>query len=276
MYFYKIIGRSNIGDRINQYLIQDDRFIENNNPDIIFLVGTKENSSEFKQEEYPNSKIIDVSSYKRLNSLTNLRDDNGRSSVYAIPHITYQDDYKDITYFANPGCSAIGSITAIYPILDFVNTNIVLDTKFSKSALTRKSKFNEEKDIMTVVHPFEHTHQKEINYYFNNAYNIKMIPSIIDVSNGISINIHAFKNDNIKIEKDLIFNTLNNYYRWYRDTIMISNKEPFKLKYVINTNKIGIYVKEDEENVLINVVLDNLTVGGAYTAYKNALKIIGE
>ena len=43
---------------------------------------------------------------------------------------------------------------------------------------------------------------------------------------------------------------------------------------VLYTNKTIISVVEDEENILINVVIDNLTVGGAYTAYLNAKNIL--
>jgi len=267
MYRYKIIGRSNIGDKIQFYLAGDNRFCEDcNNPDIIFLVGSKESVMEFDIEDYPNAKIVDVSSHKRLISSTNFVD-SGNNVLYGIPHIT--KDYPNYNYIANPGCSAIGSITALTPIINELTSNIILDVKFSKSSLTRRSSFNDKIGIMNVVHPYTHTHQKEVNYYFGNTHNIKMIPSIIDVPGGTSINIHGFK-------KNKDDNLLNAIYQFYRDNdnIIVSEDIIPEIKDVLNNDKILIYVKEDENNIFINVVLDNLTIGGAYTAYLNAINIL--
>lgn len=271
---YKIIGRSNIGNALKGFLVEDNRFLINeDSPELIFLVGSKESIENFKREEYPNTKIVDVSSHQRLRSSTTIVE-SGNDILYGAHTVTNKNDYKMFNYVANPGCSAIGSITAIYPVMEFLEKNYILDVKFSKSSLTRHSSFNGEKDIMTVVHAFKHTHQKEVNYFFGNNINVKMVPSIIDVPNGIAINIHCFRNNVESEETEFIFSSLKSFYRWNKD-IIISNKRPIELKDVIGTNKIGIYIKEDGDNVLINVVLDNLTVGGAYTAYKNAILLMG-
>jgi len=268
MYKYKIIGRSNIRTYLTKYLIDDENFMEStdDSPDIIFLVGTKENSSDFNIEDYPNSKIIDVSSYKRLSASTKYVD-TGTDIVYGIPNIT--KDYQNYRYVSNPGCSAIGSIMSLDPIIEYLEKDIILDVKFSKSSLTRKSSFNDKKDILTTIHPFKHSHQKEVNHFFGNKYNIKMIPSIIDVPKGVSINIHAFKKD----KNDNLLNELYEYYRDIENVTILSDRLP-ELKDVLYTNKIFIGIAEDEDNILINVVLDNLTVGGAYTAYMNGREIL--
>ena len=270
MYIYRIIGQSNIGNKIEQYLNKDIRFKEDKSqyPDIVFLVGSKESVENIEIEKYPNAKIVDVSSHKRLSSNTNFVD-SGNDIVYGIPHLTKY--YNHYNYVSNPGCSAIGVLTALHPIIDYLKKNIILDVKFSKSSLTRKSSFNDKKDIMTVVHPFKHTHQKEIKYYFGGALNIKMVPSIIDVPNGTNINIYAFKNK----KSDNLLNTLAEFYRDNEEIIILEKGMP-ELKDVISTNKIIISVVEEGKNIFINVVLDNLTVGGAYTAYQNGLKILGE
>ena len=79
-------------------------------PDIIFIVGTKENSENFKIEDYPNAKIVDVSSNKRLSSSTEYVE-SGNEILYGIPNIT--KNYNNYRYIANPGCSAIASIISL-------------------------------------------------------------------------------------------------------------------------------------------------------------------
>ena len=81
----------------------------------------------------------------------------------------------------------------LHPIISYLKKDIILDVRFGKNSLTRRSSFNNKQDIITVVHPFKHTHQKEVNHYFGNSHNIKMIPSIVDIPRGVSVNIHAFK-----------------------------------------------------------------------------------
>ncbi len=275
MYTYKIIGRSNIGKILLNYLNEDKRFSkdENNNPDVIFIVGSKDNAETFNIENYPSAKIIDISSFQRLNSDTPYTKEKDSISLYAVPHISNIQEYKKYDYFSNPGCSAIGSITALYPIIDVLKEDIILDVKFSKSTITRNSSFNDKEGIMTVIYPFSHQHQKEVNRYFGGKKNIKMIPTIVDVPAGLNINIHAFKKDNYKNES--VCKTVSEFYK-DKENIMITDKRSYELNDVINTNKVGILIKEDESNVLINIVLDNMTVGGAQTAYKNALKAMGE
>jgi N-acetyl-gamma-glutamylphosphate reductase len=265
---YKIIGSSNIGEQLKSYLIKDNKFKSvESNPELIFLVGTKESIDNFKREDFPNVKIIDVSSKKRLKSNTPFVE-SGTDILYGIPDITEYKNYYN--YIANPGCSAIGSLMALYPIINFLEKNIILDVKFSKSSLTRKSHFNNQEGIMTVVHPFKHSHQKEVNYFFGNEFNIKMVPSIVDVPSGLSINLYAF----LKDKNTDILSIFKNFYQ--NPNILISEENPFEISEIIGTTKIGFYIKKENENLFINVILDNLTIGGAYTAYLNALHIMGE
>ncbi len=275
LHTYKIIGRSNIGEILKSYLKKNKNFemVSDNTAEIVFLVGSNESNNKFDIAQYPKSKIIDVSTNERLNSATPYNKKEG-DKIYAVPHLTKKSEYKNGTYFSNPGCSAIGSITALAPIIEIIKEDIILDVNFSKSSLTRNSSFNEQEDIMTLVYPYSHFHQKEVAHYFGNRHNIVMAPTIIDVPNGISINIHAFKKDSME-EKESIFNTIKDFYK-EKDNILISNSRSYEIKDFINTDKIGIYVKEQDKNILINIVLDNLTIGGALTAYNNALKIVGE
>lgn len=269
MIYYKIIGRSNIGDRLKEYLKTDVSFkLNEDNPNLIFLVGSKESIENFKREDYPNVKIVDVSSHKRLSSSTAFVE-TGNDIIYGIPNLTTY--HKHYNYVANPGCSAIGVLTALHPIIDFLKKDIIADVRFSKSSLTRKSSFNDKEGIMTVVHPFVHTHQKEINHYFGNSLNIKMVPSIIDVPSGTSINIYAFIYKN---ERDVdIFSKLEEFYS-ENENIFITEDRPYQISDIVGTENIGIFVKREGKNLFLNIVLDNLTVGGAYTAYLNALKIM--
>lgn len=262
-----IIGiNGKIGEQIKKIIEKDINlnlldFVKENYKkiDLVFLAIDSEAVIEYTNIcENNNIKIVDLSRKYRNTLLENW--------TYGIPE---DNNIIKTNNISNPGCSAYTTIISLLPLKKYFNEiyDFYIDVKFGKSALSNKSSlFN--KENITLVKPLEHIHEEEILEYFENSIDITYATSIVDIPKGISLNI-MFKNR-------LDINIYDEFIKYYKnnDNFIISNDKAIDINDVIDTNKIGIYIKEKNGKVLINTVIDNVYRAGAYTAYLNAKKLL--
>lgn len=226
-------------------LIKESR-LDHEKIDYLILCSNEKRCKDFINKYRNNSNINKIIDYSGALKNSIMNGDN--NITYAFNSI-YDSSKKMV---AHPGCSSLGILTALYPIKDeYEIDNCFIDVKFSKSTL----KYNSQNLNNLTNNTFgllydEHYHQKEVNYFLNKT-NISIAPSIIDIDNGISLNIFIQSNK----PHDLI-DKISVYYT--NDNNVNITKDLMDIKSVVGTSKINIYFKKTGNGLIINVLLDNL------------------
>jgi N-acetyl-gamma-glutamylphosphate reductase len=263
---YSIIGeRSKIAKYLIKYMPKGfkqvpESQVTKSKLDVLFL-STDSKKALIFIKKYQNTKtqIIDLSGSQKLKSYTGAKDQQKSffNFFYGLNQINPIGTRKHI---ANPGCSSLGVLTALFPIKHLLTESVFVDVKFSKSAMRYSS--DNQKHIsnnIKLLHPLSHFQQDEINYVLKGDLEVSLSASVVGIDRGISLNIFAKTKKNVDIEKKLI-----QYYK--NNSNIIVSTAPKDLSAVIDTTKIYIYVKQNKDVVLINAVFDNLIFGGAYNA----------
>jgi N-acetyl-gamma-glutamylphosphate reductase len=264
MKFYSIIGeRSKIGKCLIKYMPKGYKRIPESQIgkqliDVVFLAtGTDKAKSLIKKNRFGSAQIIDLSGSQKLESYIGRKNQKDFEFIYGLPELNKPGTKKNI---ATPGCSSMGILTVLLPIQKYIEKDVFVDVKFSKSAMRFLSENQSSlKNNIKIVHPLSHLHQTEINYVLSGNLKVSLATNLIDIERGISLNIFTKLKRKADVEKEL--------KRFYKNTTRVKiAKNPVDLLKVIGTHDIQIYVKQEGSIVLINAVFDNLTFGAVDNA----------
>ena len=230
-------------------------------------------------------KVVDLSADYRLELDTyeehycNHEDkENLPKSVYGLPEF-YENDIKNATLVANPGCYPTASLLALIPFVKYIdnNSNIFVDAKSGVSGAGKKlsetTHFVTINDNMFAYNPMKHRHMPEIKEKVklleSKDLNINFIPHLIPVTRGMLVSIYATINDaNIDVKSIL--------KEYYKDCEFVRVKDScVDLKSTAGTNFCDIFVEQNGDAIFINSSIDNLLRGASSQAVVNANLMCG-
>ncbi|MGK0256539.1 MAG: N-acetyl-gamma-glutamyl-phosphate reductase [Arcobacteraceae bacterium] len=224
-------------------------------------------------------KVVDLSADYRLELETYeehycTHEDKGNltASVYGLPEY-YENDIRNATLVANPGCYPTATLLGLLPFVEFIDndTNIFVDAKSGVSGAGKKlsdlTSFVNVNDNMFSYNPMKHRHMPEIKEKIklikNKDFNINFIPHLIPVTRGMLVSIYCTLNTDINA-KDI----LNNYYK-HSEFVRIRTT-PVDIKSTAGTNFCDIFVEQNGNALFISSSIDNLLRGASSQAVVNA------
>ncbi|MDB4257468.1 N-acetyl-gamma-glutamyl-phosphate reductase [Arcobacteraceae bacterium] len=224
-------------------------------------------------------KVVDLSADYRLelatyeeHYCTHKDKENLSSSVYGLPEY-YENDIKNATLIANPGCYPTATLLGILPFAEFIDTdtNIFVDAKSGVSGAGKKlndlTSFVTMNDNIFSYNPMKHRHMPEIKEKIklikNKDFNINFVPHLIPVTRGMLVSVYCTLNTDINA-KDI----LNNYYK---DSEFVRIRTtPVDIKSTAGTNFCDIFVEQNGNALFISSSIDNLLRGASSQAVVNA------
>lgn len=263
---FSIIGeRSKIGQSILNHLKNNPslpwKYVQiRQNPDYLFLATSSEESKQYFKKFNNSFKIVDFSnSFKNEAFL--------KKGLFTYGYVPLLDNYYPNIAF--PGCSTLACLMALDPLKnDIIKDSVFIDTKFSKSAMQRKSNLvdisiNEAK--IESINSFKHYHQNELNQALNYELDVKIIPSIVDIKNGLFINVFF----NLK-NKLNVFELLKNYYLNKKNIFVVEENYCLNNNFdILGTNNILLKINQHENRVGISIFTDNLINGKIFDLLDN-------
>ena len=248
--------------------------------DLCFLALPHKTAMSFAKELLAlGVKVVDLSADYRLELETyeehyceHQDKENLPSSVYGLPEY-YQDEIKNASLVANPGCYPTATLLGLLPFVEFIkdNDNIFVDAKSGVSGAGKKlsnlTSFVTVNDNMFAYNPMKHRHmpeiQEKINLIKNKEFNINFVPHLIPVTRGMLVSVYCTLNEDIDAKK-----ILNDYYK---DSEFIRIREtPVDIKSTAGTNFCDIFVEQNGSALFINTSIDNLLRGASSQAVVNA------
>jgi N-acetyl-gamma-glutamylphosphate reductase len=243
---YLVGTNSKIGQKILKFLPPDIQILDQvpEQLDYLFLASSNDKSlAALNQYGARTRKIIDFSGATKLSALA-----GQKGMTYAL---NYDPKAKLV---ALPGCSSWGILSALLPLhslsKNLLPEVIFADVKFAKSALQFDSPSLQLQEDIKLIYPLQHFHQQEINLALGQPNLVQMAPSIIDLPQGVSINLMFKPLQGV----DYISALKNSLHPNY---VQIVDQIP-TLQEVIGTKNIIMQVSQNNWAVNINICLDNL------------------
>lgn len=253
--------------------------------DLVFFATSsgvsKDLAQDFIQAKFP---VIDLSGDFRLPAdIYKKWYKNEPTSDEAIQqaHYSLADFYDNkVTYIANPGCYATGTLLALAPLAQnhlLDKDNIIIDAKSGLSgagkSLTLASHFVNVNENFTMYKANHHQHIPEITQQLqqwqSDIAHIQFTTSLLPINRGIFVSAYVKINDNSQAEKiQELYTTTYANKQFVR--VMPKNQLP-SIKQVIGTNftDIGLTYNPDTKYLTIVSVLDNMIKGAAGQAIQN-------
>ena len=221
-------------------------------------------------------KVIDLSADFRLNSseLYNTTYNQHHSCnelltefVYGVPEIHFQA-IKQASYVANPGCFAIASILALYPLTSKqVVSNVIIDAKTGVSGagktLDESLLYCEVNEQVRAYKTNKHRHSVEIKQECNQ--DVLFSPHLVPMQRGILASCYITCNKKISLTE-----IVNLYVNTYKNQPFITIKEDNLMpttKAVVRSNMCELSIAKGADNqVVIFSAIDNLIKGSAGNA----------
>lgn len=247
---------------------------------ICFLALPHQTSMAFAKELLSlGVKVIDLSADYRLELETYEKHycshqdkKNLPQAVYGLPEY-YENDIKNTTLIANPGCYPTATLLGLLPFAQFIdeNENIFIDAKSGVSGAGKKlsetTSFVTINDNIFAYNPFKHRHmpeiQEKIKLLTNKDFTINFVPHLIPVTRGMLVSIYCTINQDIDA-----FSILNDYYK--ESEFIRIRKNPVDIKNTAGTNFCDIFVAQNGTALFINTSIDNLLRGASSQAVANA------
>ena len=221
-------------------------------------------------------KVIDLSADFRLNSseLYNTTYNQNHSCkelltdfVYGVPEIHFQA-IKEASYVANPGCFAISSILALYPLTSkgLVNS-VIIDAKTGVSGagktLDESLLYCEVNEQVRAYKTNKHRHSVEIKQEC--GHEVLFSPHLVPMQRGILSSCYITCNKDVSLTE-----IVNLYKNTYKNQPFISIKEDNLMpttKAVVRSNMCELSITQVNKNqVVIFSAIDNLIKGSAGNA----------
>jgi len=252
---------------------------------LCFLALPHKTSMSFAKELLSlNVKVVDLSADYRLDLETYEKHycphedkEHLPQAVYGLPEF-YEDDIKNSSLIANPGCYPTATLLALLPFVQFIdqNSNIFVDAKSGVSGAGKKlsdtTHFVTVNDNIFAYNPLKHRHAPEIKEKIQKLKNkdlkINFIPHLIPVTRGMLVSIYC------EINKDI--DPIAILKEFYKDSEFIRIKEtPVDVKSTAGTNFCDIYAIKNGDALFINSSIDNLLRGASTQAVVNANLMMG-
>ena len=245
-------------------------------------------------------KVIDLSADYRFKSLDEWKKiysreaiiykrndyDLCKEAIYGLPEINYEKISRG-KLIACPGCYPTSALIPLIPFLSqgiIEDEGIVIDSKSGTSGGGRepnqKLLLSECGEGLTAYGLINHRHTPEIEQIAStisgNDIKVLFTPHLIPIARGMHTTIYGRLSDPGLTSDDCRI-LLDNYYRNFKDIIVLPVDTFPSTKWVRGTNKNFLSVKVDSRNgrIIILSVIDNLLKGQAGQAIQNLNIICG-
>ena len=263
------------------------------NCDLVFTAVPHGTAIEIVKSLYDSGmKIIDLSADYRLHNAKDYQKWYGwehphpdylPKSVFGIPEI-HREQIKNAQLVSCPGCMAVTSILALYPLIkhDIIDTeHIVVDSKIGSSGAGAGTVSGTHHAMRSgVIRPYKpakHRHtgeiEQELSEVAGKKIKVSLSPHAVDIVRGILCTNHTFLTKEI-VEKDL-WKIYREDYKDEKFIRLIRDKKGFYKfpdpKFVVGSNfcDIGFELDPDNNRLIALSASDNLMKGAAGSAIQN-------
>jgi N-acetyl-gamma-glutamyl-phosphate/LysW-gamma-L-alpha-aminoadipyl-6-phosphate reductase len=261
--------------------------------DLVFTAVPHGTATEIVKALYDRGmKIIDLSADYRLHNAPDYDKWYGwqhpypellSKSVFGIPEI-HREAIKKAQLVSCPGCMAVTSILALYPLVkkNLIDTeHIIVDSKIGSSGAGAGSLAGTHHALRSgVIRPYKpakHRHtgeiEQELTEIAGKKIHVSMSPHAVDIVRGILCTNHTFLNNPMS-EMDL-WKLYREQYGNEKFVRLIRDKKGFYKfpdpKFVIGSNfcDVGFDIDEDNHRLVVLSASDNLMKGAAGSAIQN-------
>lgn len=261
--------------------------------DLVFTAVPHGTATEIVKALYDRGmKIIDLSADYRLHNAPDYDKWYGwqhpypellSKSVFGIPEI-HREQIKNSQLVSCPGCMAVTSILALYPLVkkNLIDTeHIIVDSKIGSSGAGAGSLAGTHHALRSgVIRPYKptkHRHtgeiEQELTEIAGKKIHVAMSPHAVDIVRGILCTNHTFLINPVS-EIDL-WKLYREQYGNERFIRLIRDKKGFYKfpdpKFVVGSNfcDIGFDIDEDNNRLVVLSASDNLMKGAAGSAIQN-------
>jgi len=261
--------------------------------DLVFTAVPHGTATEIVKALYDRGmKIIDLSADYRLHNAPDYDKWYGwqhpypellSKSVFGVPEI-HREQIKKSQLVSCPGCMAVTSILALYPLVkkNLIDTeHIIVDSKIGSSGAGAGSLAGTHHALRSgVIRPYKpakHRHtgeiEQELTEVAGKKIHVSMSPHAVDIVRGILCTNHTFLNNPMS-EIDL-WKLYREQYGNEKFIRLIRDKKGFYKfpdpKFVVGSNfcDVGFDIDEDNHRLVVLSESDNLMKGAAGSAIQN-------
>ncbi|NVJ53317.1 MAG: N-acetyl-gamma-glutamyl-phosphate reductase [Campylobacteraceae bacterium] len=253
--------------------------------DLAFLALPHKTSMSFAKELLDlGVKVVDLSADYRLELETYEKHycphedkEHIKDAVYGLPEY-YKEELKSSKLVANPGCFPTAALLALFPFVDYIDTNaqIFIDAKTGMSGagkgLKEVTHFGHLNENCHAYNPFKHRHMPEIQEKVKLVKGvdcqINFVPHLLPITRGMLVSVFATLKEDVDVNKVL--------EETYKDSPFVRiRNNPVDLKSTAGTNFCDIFVETNGKALFINSSIDNLLRGASSQAVVNANLMCG-
>jgi len=261
--------------------------------DIVFTAVPHGTATEIVKALYDRGmKVIDLSADYRLHNPSDYDKWYGwqhphpellSKSVFGVPEI-HREEIKKAQLVSCPGCMAVTSLLALYPLVkkDIIDTeHIIVDSKIGSSGAGAGSVAGTHHAMRSgVIRPYKpakHRHtgeiEQELSQVAGKKIKVSMSPHAVDIVRGILCTNHTFLTKQVS-EMDL-WKLYREQYQNEKFIRLIRDKKGFYKfpdpKFVVGSNfcDVGFDIDEDNNRLVVLSASDNLMKGAAGSAIQN-------
>ena len=248
--------------------------------DLAFLALPHKTSMSFAKELLElGVKVVDLSADYRLELETyeehycpHEDKEHIKDAVYGLPEY-YKEELKSSKLVANPGCFPTAALLALFPFIDYIDTNaqIFIDAKTGMSGagkgLKEVTHFGHLNENCHAYNPFKHRHMPEIQEKVKLVKGvdcqINFVPHLLPITRGMLVSVFATLKEDVDVNKVL--------EEAYKDSPFVRLRNtPVDLKSTAGTNFCDIFVETNGKALFVNSSIDNLLRGASSQAVVNA------
>ena len=253
--------------------------------DLAFLALPHKTSMSFAKELLElGVKVVDLSADYRLELETyeehycpHEDKEHIKDAVYGLPEY-YKEELKSSKLVANPGCFPTAALLALFPFIDYIDTNaqIFIDAKTGMSGagkgLKEVTHFGHLNENCHAYNPFKHRHMPEIQEKVKLVKGvdcqINFVPHLLPITRGMLVSVFATLKEDVHVNKVL--------EEAYKDSPFVRVRNtPVDLKSTAGTNFCDIFVETNGKALFVNSSIDNLLRGASSQAVVNANLMCG-
>ncbi|WP_419774807.1 N-acetyl-gamma-glutamyl-phosphate reductase [Halarcobacter sp.] len=253
--------------------------------DLAFLALPHKTSMSFAKELLElGVKVVDLSADYRLEVETyeehycpHEDKEHIKDAVYGLPEY-YKEELKSSKLVANPGCFPTAALLALFPFIDYIDTNaqIFIDAKTGMSGagkgLKEVTHFGHLNENCHAYNPFKHRHmpeiQEKVKLVKGVECQINFVPHLLPITRGMLVSVFATLKEDVDVNKVL--------EEAYKDSPFVRVRNtPVDLKSTAGTNFCDIFVETNGKALFVNSSIDNLLRGASSQAVVNANLMCG-
>ncbi|WP_417328342.1 N-acetyl-gamma-glutamyl-phosphate reductase [Halarcobacter sp.] len=253
--------------------------------DLAFLALPHKTSMSFAKELLElGVKVVDLSADYRLELETyeehycpHEDKEHIKDAVYGLPEY-YKEELKSSKLVANPGCFPTAALLALFPFIDYIDTNaqIFIDAKTGMSGagkgLKEVTHFGHLNENCHAYNPFKHRHmpeiQEKVKLVKGVECQINFVPHLLPITRGMLVSVFATLKEDVDVNKVL--------EEAYKDSPFVRVRNtPVDLKSTAGTNFCDIFVETNGKALFVNSSIDNLLRGASSQAVVNANLMCG-